>query len=143
MDSVLMSVNFRASVPPLFLAFTGPAVATVTGELPEEKPMNVRVAFLRRDENGEVLHDGIELAESFRNLDYVPRIGETVVVPKSFRDILQPHHPLPQKRFEIVAVEHRWETLLAPVLHIYLSTLKGAPVIDLPKNVERVERDSD
>lgn len=85
--------------------------------------MKMRLCFLPRHTDGTVRFDGTCLADCFDNCDHVPRIGETVVLPDFLLDAI-PADAFPRlRRFVVVAVEHRWESLVGPQLRVGISTL--------------------
>ena len=86
--------------------------------------MKARIAFLRRDDNGDVIPDGIELDPCFDGLDHLPRIGDSVTLLPSWQKQLQPEHPLPVKRMVVMDVVHRWASVLSPLIDIYIAVTK-------------------
>jgi len=86
--------------------------------------MQARIAFLRRDEMGDVMSDGVELDSCFDGLDRLPRIGDHVELLPSWQKQLQTDHPLPTKWLVVVKVAHRWASVLAPLIYIYIAVAK-------------------
>lgn len=85
--------------------------------------MRVKISFATND----LLTEGFAVDEDFQNLDYVPRIGEWVVLPQTLCELIHEKSraklPLPAIRFRVVMVEHRWDKLVAPVLVVTLRHL--------------------
>lgn len=86
----------------------------------------IRVAFLRRDESGSLMLDGKQLEEAFDAGRQLPRIGEHVLIPAAWQDLLREYFPgLPPQRLEVVGIDHHWAMQQCSAT-VYLSTI-GLP----------------
>lgn len=86
--------------------------------------MIIRLAFLKRDENGKPAPDGFEVASEWP-IDCLPRIGETVILPKKFLGIISDMMPdlALMRRYEVVTIDHHWDKLMCPNISVYISVM--------------------
>lgn len=95
--------------------------------------MQFRIAFLKRDAAGTVQMDGFQVAENF-SADYMPRVGEHVVLPDKLLEVIRAEVPALaiQRRFEVVSIDHHWNSFAPNNISIYLSTIWAAQPASLP-----------
>ena len=88
--------------------------------------MLIRLAYLKRNADGTVQPDGIELDPAF-DIDDLPRIGEGVWLPRHIAQKAHPDFksPLLPRRFEVVQIDHFWDRLMAPTRCVYVADVPG------------------
>jgi hypothetical protein len=85
--------------------------------------MFIRLAYLKRDENGKILWDGVEL-DSELDVDMLPRIGEHVFLPPRLWGPIMPDSTLDVcRRYIVVRVEHKWDRLVAPIYDVHVADM--------------------
>lgn len=86
--------------------------------------MYIRLAYLKRSEDGEVLWEGVELVDKL-DVDLLPRVGEHVFLADHLWKDALPHIKMHTgaRRFVVVRVEHKWDRLMAPIYDVHVADL--------------------
>lgn len=87
--------------------------------------MRIRLSYIKRGTIG----DGCEV-ESMMDVDELPRVGDCVFLSERHAQRIADFHPegmsiasIPNRRYIVTAVEHKWDRLEAPVFYVIISTL--------------------